>query len=69
MDFLANLFDKKDLMKEACLSRDAIKYKPIRDAIAHTSLLTNEAKRNLIAVYENIKGRIITLLSKKTKKP
>ena len=69
MDFLANLFDKKDLMKEACLARDAIKYKPIRDAIAHTSLLTNEAKRNLIAVYENIKGRIITLLSKKTKKP
>lgn len=69
MDFLANLFDKKDHAKEACLVRDANKYKPIRDALAHTSLLTEEAKRSLTTVYENIKGRIMTLLSRKNKKP
>ncbi len=67
MDFLANLLDKKDPLKEACLARDANEYKPIRDALAHTSLLTDEAKRNLTTVYENIKGRIMTLLFKKNK--
>lgn len=68
MDFLANLSDKKDPIKEACLARDANKYKPIRDALAHTALLTDEAKRKLKTVYENIKGRILALLSRKTKK-
>jgi len=63
MDHLANLVDKKDPMKEACLSRDANEYKPIRDALMHTALLTDEAKRKLSSVYENIKGRIRTLLS------
>ena len=63
MDCLANLVDKKDPIKEACLSRDANEYKPIRDALMHTALLTNEAKQKLTTVYENIKGRIKTLLS------
>lgn len=63
MDFLANLFDKKDPIKEACLARDANEYKPMRDALAHTSLLVVEARSKLSAVYENIKGRIIKLLS------
>lgn len=65
MDYLANLVDKRDPVKEACLSRDANEYKPIRDALMHTSLLTDEAKKKLSSVYENIKGRITTLLSKK----
>jgi hypothetical protein len=63
MDDLANLVDKRDKNKEACLSRDAAEFKPIRDALAHTALLTNEAKRKLASVRENIKGRIKTLLS------
>jgi len=63
MDHLANLVDKKDHNKKACLSRDASEYKPIRDALMHTALLTNEAKKKLTTVYENIKGRIKTLLS------
>jgi len=63
MDHLANLVDKKDPIKEACLSRDANEYKPIRDALMHTALLTDEAKQKLSSVYENIKGRIKTLLS------
>jgi hypothetical protein len=65
MAYLANLDDKKDLNKDACLARDAKEYKPMRDAIAHTALLTDLAKQKLTTVYENIKGRIKTLLSKK----
>lgn len=63
MDDLANLVDKVDPHKQAGLSRDAIEYKPLRDAIAHTALLTDLAKQKLSSVYENIKARIRTLLS------
>ena len=44
MKHLSNLVDKKEPAKEACLARDASEYKPIRDAVAHTALLTNVAK-------------------------
>lgn len=63
MDDLANLVDKRDKAKEACLARDAAEYKPIRDAMAHTALLTDEAKKKLTSVYDNIKGRLRTLFS------
>jgi hypothetical protein len=63
MDDLANLVDKpKDRLKEAGLARDAAEFKPIRDAVAHTSLLTEVAKQKLTAVRQNIRGRIKTLL-------
>lgn len=65
MDDLANLVDKRDPIKEACLARDANEYKPIRDAIAHTALLTDEAKTRLTTVSDNIKERIKTLLANK----
>lgn len=68
MDGLANLVDKKDPLKEACLSRDANEYKPVRDALAHTALLTDEAKNKLTTVYSNIKERIRALLSNKKSK-
>lgn len=63
MDDLANLVDKRDKIKEASLARDASEFKPIRDAVAHTALLTDEAKTKLTTVRENIKGRVKTLLS------
>jgi hypothetical protein len=64
MDYLANLVDKsKDPNKEAALSRDSKEYKPIRDAVAHTALLTDAAKKKLSTVRENIRGRIKTILS------
>jgi len=63
MNDLAYLVDKKDPIKEACLARDANEYKPIRDALAHTALLTSEAKTKLTSVYNNIKGRVVILLS------
>lgn len=62
MDGLANLVDKKDKTTNASLSRDANEYKPMRDALAHTALLTGVAKNKLTSVYENIKGRVNKLL-------
>ena len=64
MDGLANLVDKDSTQKNAALSRDAAEYKPIRDAVAHTALLTDLAKKKLSTVYENIKSRVRALLSK-----
>ncbi len=63
MDELANLVDKKDKAKAASLSRDASEYKPMRDAVAHTALLTDGAKSKLTTVYENINGRLRTLFT------
>lgn len=62
MDNLANLIEKVDPITQAGLSRDAKEYKPIRDAMAHTSLLTRNAKQRLNSTYENIKARIKTLI-------
>lgn len=65
MDDLANLVDKpQDRNKQAALARDASEFKPMRDAVAHTALLTDEAKSRLRTVRENIKARVKTLLSK-----
>lgn len=61
MDDLANLFDKPN-DNSASLSRDAMEYKPMRNAVAHTARLTEPAKNKLASVYENIKGRLKTLL-------
>lgn len=54
----------KGEMRKASLHRDAQEYKPIRDAMSHTSRLTKAAKNKLNATYENIKARIIFLLGK-----
>lgn len=63
MDDLSNLVDKpSNPMKEAGLARDAKTYKPVRDAMAHTSVLTLIAKQSLNTTYENIKARIKKLL-------
>jgi hypothetical protein len=67
MNFLAALVDKKDPVKDACLLRDANEYKPMRDALAHTALLSDEAKLKLTSVYQNIKGRVQALLIMKAK--
>lgn len=64
MDGLANLVDKADSIKDASLSRDAKEYKPVRDALAHTALLTDLAKKKLSSTYENLKNRINILLNK-----
>lgn len=64
MDYLAHLVDAGDkTKKDARLIRDADEFKPMRDAVAHTALLTAEAKQKLTTVRENIKARVKTLLS------
>ena len=66
MDNLANLADKvRDKNKDAGLSRTATEYKPIRDAVCHTSLITDNAKKSLSLSLENIKARIRELLKTK----
>jgi hypothetical protein len=63
MNDLAYLVDMDKSGKHAALSRDADQYKPIRDAVAHTSRLTDKAKEKLTTVYENIRGRLKSLLA------
>lgn len=64
MDNLAAIADDEtDKIKKASLQRDATEYKPIRDALAHTSRLTSVAKSRLNITYENIKARIVGLLN------
>ena len=63
MDDLCNFVDKPDdKLKKPGLSRDATVYKPIRDAMAHTSLLTSVAKNQLNVTFENIKQRVKILI-------
>lgn len=63
MDELAITADRPtDRNTDAALIRDAKTYKPIRDAMAHTALLTAIAKQSLNTTYENIKARIKKLL-------
>ncbi len=68
MNDLTDLVDKPDSKvsdpnKVAALTRDAKEYKPVRDAMAHTALLTVLAKNKLTSTYENIKARVKQLLN------
>lgn len=62
MDDLANLADMHKEHKLTALSRDAVVYKPVRDAMAHTAVLTPNAKQSLNTTFENIKARLKKLL-------
>lgn len=63
MDILASLAaTKKDKEHSVSFIRDAKEYKPVRDALCHTSRLTSAAKAKLTSTYENIKARIAQLL-------
>ncbi|MGM8849926.1 ATP-binding protein [Salinicola halophyticus] len=46
------------------LCMDHVTYRPIRNAVGHTSLLTGAAKNRLNLTLENIKGRLTTLLKR-----
>ena len=65
-----NYLDMTELVKfvdstgiENSLVNDSKEYKPIRDAIAHMAILTQEAQTKITAIYDNIKGRLDQLLS------
>ena len=63
MSYLANLVDKpkEGENHDLSLSKKAKEYKPVRDAVMHTSLITDEAKRKLTSVYDDIKARVKNL--------
>lgn len=48
--------------EEHNIDRDVKRYKPIRNALSHTAILTKPAKGILNATYENIKAKIKNLL-------
>jgi len=63
MDALAFTAEgSKDKSKQS-LWLDAINFRPVRNAVGHTGVLTENAKNHLRLVFENIKGRLRTLLS------
>ena len=45
------------------LNKDAKEFKPMRDAVMHTSLLTDEAKKKLSSVADNVHARVKSLLA------
>jgi len=64
MDFLAKVVEGNGSNQNTTsLVRDATDFKPMRNAVGHTALLTDIAKQRLTLVYQNIKGRIKRLLS------
>jgi len=62
MDELAIAVEGSKNMTGPSLCRDAIAYKPVRNAVGHTGLLTQVAKNHLNTTYENIKARVRMLL-------
>lgn len=63
MDHMAKSIEGKgDCGKNASLVKDAVNYKPVRNAVGHTGLLTDNAKTHIAMTFENIKGRIRNLL-------
>lgn len=64
MDDLALSVEGKEKSgKQQSLRTDAISYKPVRNVIGHTGLLTDNAKQHLTLRYENIKARVKKLIS------
>jgi hypothetical protein len=62
MDALAVTAEGSKSTVGPSLWRDAVAYKPVRNAIGHTGLLTQVAKNHLSTTYENIKARVRALL-------
>ena len=63
MKYLSNFIDKaSNAAKDPALSRSADVYKPVRDAVGHTSIITPIAKQQLSIELENIKARVMKLM-------
>lgn len=63
MNFLAETAEgSKPNKQQQSLWNDAINYKPARDAVGHTALLTPNAKAHLNLAFQNIRGRVKALL-------
>ena len=67
MDALAVTAEgSKTTSGQPSLWSDAISFKPIRNAVGHTGLLTSTAKSSLNITFINMKSRVKTLLAKGT---
>lgn len=63
MDALAVTVEGSDAKaKQQSLWKDALSYKPVRNAVGHTGVLSVPAKTHLSMTFENIKGRVKTIL-------
>jgi hypothetical protein len=68
MDALAITVEgSKATGKNQSLWTDAVQFKPIRNVVGHTGLLTTNAKNALTLTFENIKARVKKLISTKPK--
>ena len=63
MNFLAEIAEGKGAKgKNRSLWKDTILYKPVRNVVGHTGLLTTTAKSHLHVTHENIKARVKDLI-------
>lgn len=68
MDALAATIEgSKTTSGQPSLRTDAIQFKPIRNVVGHTGLLTTNAKNALTLTFENMKARVKKLISEKPK--
>lgn len=65
MENLAKVADPKRGFPPNNLLTDETQFTPIRNAVMHTAVLTDEAKKKLTTVFDNIKGKIRNMLSGK----
>ena len=64
MDHLAlNAEEGNPKSKPRSLWKDAVSYKPVRNVVGHTGLLTDLAKSHLSLTFENIKARVRAIVS------
>lgn len=64
MDQLAfSVEGTKETGRTQSLWTDAISYRPVRNVVGHTGLLTDSGKAHLSLTYENIKARVRRLVS------
>ena len=69
LDFLARVAEgHNDKSKTTSLLKDAESYKPVRNVVGHTGLLTDTAKSHLHLTHENIKGRVKGLVQENKNK-
>ena len=65
MKHLVSFIDKQHGGAPLTIKTDEKSFTPIRNAVMHTSLLTDEAKLKLTTTYQNMKARVKNLLNKK----
>lgn len=62
MGDLSTLIDKGKNSDKLSLRRSATIYKPVRDAVGHTAIITPNAQKQLKVEVDNIKARVMDLM-------